>query len=1046
MSQVHTYELIFVANPRAATGKDITTAWARLLPSLWQDDEGKPDKKLSGEQTDKILSYKYYLPAKGGFLSRCYKSDDGKRRNLRPQRWERKGPRRIVNLDNTQQKRLISILTKEIGLSSTVSGIFSRLPLVHIKRILDFISGLVDSLWLAEERVFLLNSPDSMTIRYIIRKVMKVGISNLPLLVTWWKDWGSNLIRVTSQSILLKKGIELQKNNFFRALDKLSFIRELYNVRDGNFSKRQLCSISHITSSRQMPFMGDKTNEKSEDDFVKVITSNFTPSPEHFTLMTNVARRIGRMCRNIHPAKFDYSAHISVNSSGSFYKSIKDGGQSSEVYGAVLRILTTVPTESSTEQTPFGPASIVEGVPLWKTIYRSPESMEEVMPKEFLSPRPLIKEQEGRFWGLDDVLGKQIMYCAWKDSLAEVSAKKIPIRAIPVPETGNKARFVTMSPYWVNILFAPLSHLLTEALKCHPTVWGSFHRMDQTWETARRLLKVKLIEDSHYCLSSDLKDATNAQSMDLSRVMIKAFLQGANLPTTESSAYINYVISLICPREVEFPLSKTRRKEKFTSTRGIFMGEAIAKPALTLLNVCIEELAFIKYVAFKSKDTLRIRGKTRKQSVISSYLESNQPTPFKSWRMCYIAGDDHLCVGPRTYLDMMTSLHIASGSIISVDKHSISRIFVKFTEKILDIKYLFSNQGNREKLSAETIIVDSVKVRLLSQGQSTLIKKDQKNVAIGKAMMLAKTLSWLPPEIYFPGKIDTIRELFIIRMGPLFPSKHINPKSYNHIHLPAILGGLNLARNHELINFIRGSPYPLRLFISKVIRLYKENSLVKDVGVRKLLNELRSLNSNCGVRGVSKILQYKSDVIDHLNTYSNMFETCDVKDYYGENGIEQSYPSDSPRKTLELAEADGWYSAERFAETISRGTLFQELLMSTVRRTNFSTKPFVQTFAKKCWQQLLTFCSGESELDWNAIDHKMIKKAFSPLTWTKFFNSKLITTFDYGSYEPGKEDEETWDFRDGPLMDSFMEGFPTLILGSKFLYGTHQIEQETNLL
>jgi hypothetical protein len=252
------------------------------------------------------------------------------------------------------------------------------------------------------------------------------------------------------------------------------------------------------------------------------------------------------------------------------------------------------------------------------------------------------------------------MYGAWKEYHPCPT-----LRAEVVPEMGNKARLGTMSPYWVNALQAPLSHVLIDMIKYHPSVFSSFHRQDQAFEAVKGLckLKAKALGDSEYVLSSDLKDATNAQVWDLTIAMIRAFMEGAGL--IKNASYMELVLSTIGPRIVEF-----KDGETIVSSTGIMMGEAIAKPSLTLLNLCIEELSFLEYT--NSLDL----------------LTSEEPSPYREWRFLHIGGDDHLARGPLKYLERITNNHLLAGSHITPGQHGYSRIVVKYTERLINLQNL----------------------------------------------------------------------------------------------------------------------------------------------------------------------------------------------------------------------------------------------------------------------------------------------------------------------------------------------------------------------
>jgi len=502
-----------------------------------------------------------------------------------------------------------------------------------------------------------------------------------------------------------------------------------------------------------MPYMRLPTEIIARDKFKSVLTSDFQPDEKLVFQLSLAARRIGGICRSIRPSVNPGASHISVTGSGEFGHPISDGGQAAAVVEAMRSILLDVSTESFEEDTPFGIARHWSGIPLWKTLFREIPIPPE---QEFLTEWYLVKDQPGKFRGLDEVTGIQILYVAWRQLVP------IPVlRAEVVPEMGNKARHVTLSDYWLNVLQSPLSHLLIDAMMYHPSVFSSFHRQDQTWEAVKGMcLKKQLsLPPGHAVLSSDLKDATNAQQWSITKAMLQGFIRGFGLSFSDS--YVELVLGTIGPRLVLFPDDTS-----VLSKVGIMMGEAIAKPSLTLLNLSIEELAFLDHT----------NG--------LDLLSTSDPAPYRDWRYLHIGGDDHLAMGPIPYLNLITDYHLRAGSHISPGQHGYSRICVKYTERLVNLQNLqYKQPFNREDYS-RSIIVDSVKVRLLERGQSTMLKKDNKNVAIGKSEQLGGCLQWLPTDNRFwtYTKKASIRALFVERMGSLLPRQSVNPRAFAAIH------------------------------------------------------------------------------------------------------------------------------------------------------------------------------------------------------------------------------------------------------------------------
>jgi hypothetical protein len=736
--------------------------------------------------------------------------------------------------------------------------------------------------------------------------------------------------------------------------------------------------------------MGLKTELKSREKFKEVLQSDFEPTDEFIMKLSQAARRIGGICKSIRPSLDPGCTHISVTSSGELEHAMSAGGQASAVREALDRILLEVPTEDRVENTPFGQANHIKGIPLWKTLFRDEPLSTD---KFFMEEYSLIKEQPGRFVGLDSALGRQLMYVAWREL-----TPNIVLRATVAPEMGNKARHVTLSDYYLNLLMSPLSHLLIEAMKFHPAVFSSFHRQDQAWEAVKGLCRQRgdiSLPPGFSVLSSDLKDATNAQQWKLTQSILRAFISGAELSFRPD--YVNLVLGLIGPRYVMFSDQTT-----IVSKVGIMMGEAIAKPSLTLLNLAIEELSFLQY--------------TRREDL----LLTGDPAPNMDWRYLHIGGDDHLAYGPDRYLDRITQNHFLAGSHISAGQHGYSRVAVRYTERVLNLNNLCYKQPFHKEDYSKSIIVDSVKVRLLERGLSTMIEKDNKNVAIGKSRQLGGTLEWLPKDnrFYTESKKISIQALFVLRMGPLLPSRAVNPRAFAAMCLPHEVGGFGLGFKSQMRQHYLDSPAPTRALINK---------LHLGLDVSDEIKVFRSLNSNMAARGVSKIFEYREVIASQLRDYPSSVDAIGWKE------LQQKFPDPNwnARKTLALAADSGYLSIDEYAERVTRGNLFQALLMESSQPVIFQTRPFVQTYKYVVWPKM------EDELDAYSqpldLSNDEIARAISNHQPMWFFDTNQITTFDTGFYDPEDPDSETWEFIDKSYIEGFSMGLPSLYIAPRAL-------------
>jgi len=911
----------------------------------------------------------YQMPS-GSLLSETYKGI-----RLGNQKWQKK----TKYFSPRQKSGLMSILTRDIGMTPRAADVLVNRPVQQFKRIEEFISGLVDSLWLANELVFQEGSQDKLIIRNIVRAVFYVGTSNLVLLVDQWKEWGNNLFHTLAETTTIGEVQRPSNNNIFRRLDNIPYINRVYC---GDKGMLLLQHVSHLVSSRQMPYMGLPTEIIARNKFKSVLTSDFQPDEKLVFQLSLAARRIGGICRSIRPSVNPGASHISVTGSGEFGHPISDGGQAAAVVEAMRSILLDVSTESFEEDTPFGIARHWSGIPLWKTLFREIPIPPE---QEFLTEWYLVKDQPGKFRGLDEVTGIQILYVAWRQLVP------IPVlRAEVVPEMGNKARHVTLSDYWLNVLQSPLSHLLIDAMMYHPSVFSSFHRQDQTWEAVKGMcLKKQLsLPPGHAVLSSDLKDATNAQQWSITKAMLQGFIRGFGLSFSDS--YVELVLGTIGPRLVLFPDDTS-----VLSKVGIMMGEAIAKPSLTLLNLSIEELAFLDHT----------NG--------LDLLSTSDPAPYRDWRYLHIGGDDHLAMGPIPYLNLITDYHLRAGSHISPGQHGYSRICVKYTERLVNLQNLrYKQPFNREDYS-RSIIVDSVKVRLLERGQSTMLKKDNKNVAIGKSEQLGGCLQWLPTDNRFwtYTKKASIRALFVERMGSLLPRQSVNPRAFAAIHLPSKIGGYGLGLKDELQKWLALAPEPHRWLISKAS---------VGINVKKDLKIFRKLNTNTSSRGVESILDYQQKIIDQLSdypTYINAISWWELKQQFPD-------PTNNAKRTIALAADSGILSIEEFAKRVTRGNLFQELLLGKKDLKVFNTRKYTETYRNIVWK----YCEQEGMADWSdypVLTSSEIAKVIDEMVPQWYFDINQITTFDIGLYDPDTG-EETYEFVDGTYDSMFTKGLPSL--------------------
>jgi hypothetical protein len=856
-----------------------------------------------------------------------------------------------------RQRRILStILIHDFGMKRGLVNVLIRRPKISIQRIEEFISGMIDSIWLANEMSFIIGSADFKLLKKLIKKIFGIGSTNLPQLVKYWKEWGNFRFHKFAHTITIGELEPISQGNPFKILDKLTFMQDIISFQQGLDNRVEsgldeiqaeklhyyLQQLAYMTSSRQMPYMGDKTEDEALQQFKKVLKSTYRSSDEMNICMGQCARRIGGICRTLAHCPVDrHSSHFSLTSSGEFTHSLAKGAQAEAVREGIAKILCSVPEQDYDEETPFGIASHKKGLEDWRTLFRDKPIL---MDGDFMSTYDLGLRgmvEDTRYLGLDECLGLQIMYCAWKT----ISA--VPeVRTEVVHEMGNKARHITVSEWPLNILEAPLAHIVIEALKWHPAAWSSFHRQDQCWEAVKQLTRIKdhsfKEKDGtfkRYMLSSDLKDATNAQQWELTKHMYYGFMEGYGLIDDKNRTYIDLVLSLIGPRLVH-----TRDDDLFISSTGIMMGEPLAKPGLCLLNLCIEEYSFLKYI-----------GRL-------DLLKSDEPAPYRAWRFIHIGGDDHVALGPREYLDLITDTHIKCGSHVSPGQHGMSRIAVKYTERVINL-YNIEEPSPMNRNTMKSIIVDTVKVRLLEKGQSTLLKKDNKNVAVGKCKQLASSLDWMPIDnrFYNYDEIISYRNLFIQRMGNLLPKADEHPRAYANIHLPMELGGYGLGLRREMPDFLARSPEPTKYLLAK-IKMSDEMQFT--MYTRADMRVFRKLNQNLAVRGIPTAIERQNQII----------ETFLLNPYGLKSWDEIKYFDPDPTRAIDIARAQGYVSIEKYAEMVTRPVIFEQLLVKPedLKLNSFNTSVWIKTYHDQVWTWYER--DGGANWDLSTVEHLSVNE------------------------------------------------------------------------
>jgi len=688
---------------------------------------------------------------------------------------------------------------------------------------------------------------------------------------------------------------------------------KVQRILDHETDKRLLESFAHLVSSRQLPAGDRKAQTLALKKFKESVTEEYTPQAGFLNDLSRCALRVGEKCVSFTfgKGKCVTSPHVSLNSAGSYFATVLEGGRGKEIREALISRLTVIPKEDESIQTPFGLLSCPAGRPRWRFWCRASEyTFYEDIPFGEPITEEIFAEQNLYFQGFDEVIGCQILVTAYLDYQEwKLTGLGIPCRVLVVPEPGFKARIVTTGPYWLNILQQGLSHQLKDILKNHPSSKSSLQKTDQAWQSLY-LMNPQGYPKDYLCLSSDLKEATD----HIPRVVAKRLLEGFIKGTALRSNLIETCIDLIemdrCFISNDYVIE--------SHTRGSMMGEPLTKCVLTILNLVVEELAFRKYY---------------KINLNRSFLKE------KPLRFYHIGGDDHLAIGPKQYLDYITENHLKCGSHISEGKHGISNKVVIYCEKVLDIKNIYrpfnlkSINDSTEGYEASPF-VDSIKVRLLSPTTKSFEVVADRNVAIGKGLSLGRTLKWLNRDHYPTKWVRMVRDRFFSRMGSLLPDR--TSGVYWQLLLPSYWGGLDLYLPDEVEELYVRLP-ELTLSIMDAYLQNEQSAFVEIELLRKFLTNYSFRGYRLNETEVEAMRSHVENVIKaHLPSK-------------GWRELKQEFDPLDQHSATDLADTiykEGWRMEEDIIDELLRPLLFKEILLGIDRLQPYNTEKLKVRYAK----------------------------------------------------------------------------------------------------
>jgi hypothetical protein len=433
-----------------------------------------------------------------------------------------------------------------------------------------------------------------------------------------------------------------------------------------------------------------------------------------------------------------------------------------------------------------------------------------------------------------------------------------------------------------------------------------------------------------------------------------------------------------------------------TST-GIPMGDPGTKGLLMLHSLCAEEEAALEQTLGR-------------EATVEDLLD---PLPVDvPGRHFAAAGDDHLGIGPTSYLEGIGKCHQKNQMVISEGKHLISKgeyHAASYCERIVfqgpNTKFLGSSSYE------EHPVVDSVKVRLISPESKDREKEGNTNPAIGKGGLLFKQLTWAPPgwEKFFYQQVPA---RFFQRMRKFLP-KLSNGSIDPRVELPKSLGGLGLTppsispawRLHEVLACLSTEHL---IALTWIVHWHKK---VKGViePPRALYVELGRYASNRYARGVRN-----NDGIDEIVDFLMEYTETLPYERAREQAIERFHlrPNIGYRQTHQHFKKMGLVSREDIKGILARQN-FLSALLSEVPDRGFKSADWKAR--EETHRINLRYVLVRNDRDESAIDSKSIYE------WIMRFRNGQVIDQELKAPSLLMDQRSTYTSLDGDVDE---EGFP----------------------
>nr|CAK8177710.1 RNA-dependent RNA polymerase [Narnavirus sp.] len=746
----------------------------------------------------------------------------------------------------------------DYGLKADVIDKICRSDQYIVKRILNLVLAFEDNLLFADPEWFPVIYRSRPYLRFM-RWVISTEIHRPGQAVAEWKDFVKivkwKAVQSSTEEPDLPKGFIgiSRKPQSIRTLKIGSFwsylapwLVPIWN--DGLSTKFECTRLAHFVTSRNMPAAGIKSREQALEDHFDLLTSEGPDKPDRREWLFNAAKYFGSKLRDFRDSSLK-GAHLSVTNSASYSTAIKDGGRGTEVAYSFRKWASEIQQEDTERITWFGQRYwTLKGVARWRTMCR-PSLAEEGLPGDSaymadVDFTPGKFRYEDPIYCLNQYTGYQLLQWSIEEGIrtgalvgsvyrsAEgIRPGRYPkIRASAIGEPGNKSRVVTIGEGWLTVLLQPYAHALIDILRGDPDAKAGLSRSWQGFEFVKRWASRDVLpaSDERFILSSDLKTATDYCPHGYAKALLKGFITGLGFNTPFTELWADLVTS---------PRLYWKDGREYQTKRGVLMGDPGSKVVLSLFNRVAEYEANVR---FNFGPAVRMTGKFLSRQLTHRGIVPNR------FRLFAYAGDDHISIGPKRYLEEITRSHTRNGMMVSKSSNFISKIAGFYCEEVLFIRtpQVWEYWGSRIPLYKqpyeENPHVDALKLRLLSLAQKEHEGKNETNPAIGMSSTLRGMAAW------FSEGWESTRGILSMRFRQKM--RGLIPRNPVLAALPKELGGVECPvfdiPDIELLDAWDRIPE----LHQKLITLVYKQSQETDQAFRRMLSQVSSMSA---IRGVN---------------------------------------------------------------------------------------------------------------------------------------------------------------------------------------------------